>query len=117
MILCLVVLTAIFCSVWFEESPWFMVAEPLIKPFTNSDYPLGTDMLGRDLGAGLAYGARMSLLVGVVSTLVAVILGVLVGSLAGFYGGRTRRRCSERCNRWIGRRERCINSTSSRTVR
>ncbi|MDP1688264.1 ABC transporter permease [Hydrogenophaga sp.] len=89
MILCLVILTAVFCSVWFEESPWFMVAEPLIKPFTSGDYPLGTDMLGRDLGAGLAYGARVSLLVGVVSTLVAVIFGVLIGSLAGFYGGRT----------------------------
>ena len=38
---------------------------------------------------GLAYGARVSLLVGVVSTLVAVIFGVLIGSLAGFYGGRT----------------------------
>lgn len=89
LILCLVILTAVFCSVWFEESPWFMVAEPLIKPFTSGDYPLGTDMLGRDLGAGLAYGARVSLLVGVVSTLVAVIFGVLIGSLAGFYGGRT----------------------------
>lgn len=84
----LVILTALLCSVWFEESPWFMVAEPLLKPFENSDYPLGTDMLGRDLGAGLAYGARVSLLVGVVSTLVAVIFGVLVGSLAGYYGGR-----------------------------
>lgn len=89
LILCLVILTALFCSVWFEESPWSMVADPLVTPFTNSDYPLGTDMLGRDLGAGLAYGARVSLLVGVVSTLVAVIFGVLIGSLAGFYGGRT----------------------------
>jgi peptide/nickel transport system permease protein len=89
MIFLLVILTAVFCSIWFEESPWSMVAEPLLKPLTNSDYPFGTDMLGRDLGAGLAYGARVSLLVGVVSTLAAVIFGVLIGSLAGFYGGRT----------------------------
>lgn len=89
MIFFLVILTAVFCSIWFEESPWSMVAEPLLKPLTNSDYPFGTDMLGRDLGAGLAYGARVSLLVGVVSTLAAVIFGVLIGSLAGFYGGRT----------------------------
>jgi len=87
-ILCLTILTAVFCSVWYEESPWSMVAEPLIAPLTRSDYPLGTDMLGRDLGAGLAYGARMSLLVGVVSTVAAVVFGILVGALAGFHGGR-----------------------------
>ena len=50
-ILCLVILTALLCSVWYEESPWSMVAEPLLKPLSNADYPLGTDMLGRDLGA------------------------------------------------------------------
>ena len=88
-ILSLVILTALFCSVWYEESPWSMVADPLIEPLTNGDYPLGTDMLGRDLGAGLAYGARVSLMVGGVSTLVAVIFGILIGAIAGFYGGRT----------------------------
>lgn len=88
-ILCLVVLLALFCSLWFEESPWAMVAEPLLLPLQNRDYFLGTDMLGRDIAAGLAYGARVSLLVGVVSTLVAVVFGILVGALAGFYGGRT----------------------------
>jgi peptide/nickel transport system permease protein len=44
-------------------------------------------MLGRDIGAGLAYGARVSLLIGVVSTLVAVCFGVLIGAIAGFTGG------------------------------
>lgn len=88
-ILCLVVLVALFCSLWYQESPWAMVAEPLLPPLQNRDYFLGTDMLGRDIATGLAYGARVSLLVGVVSTLVAVVFGVLVGALAGFYGGRT----------------------------
>lgn len=88
LILSLVVLLALFCSLWFEESPWAMVAEPLLPPMQNGDYLLGTDMLGRDIAAGLAYGARVSLLVGGVSTLVAVVFGILVGALAGFYGGR-----------------------------
>lgn len=87
-ILCLVVLVALFCSLWFAESPWAMVAEPLLPPLQNGDYLLGTDMLGRDIAAGLAYGARVSLLVGVISTLVAVVFGILIGALAGFYGGR-----------------------------
>ncbi len=83
-----VVITALFCSMWYEESPWSIVAEPLIAPWTNADYPLGSDMLGRDLGAELAYGARVSLLVGVVSTLAAVVFGIFIGAVSGFYGGR-----------------------------
>lgn len=64
-----------------------MVAQPLLLPFHDPEYILGTDMLGRDIGAGLAYGARVSLFVGLISTIVAVFVGVLIGSLAGFYGG------------------------------
>jgi peptide/nickel transport system permease protein len=44
-------------------------------------------MLGRDIGAGLAYGARVSLLISLISTVVAVVFGILIGALAGFYGG------------------------------
>ncbi|MCG8708645.1 ABC transporter permease [Brenneria sp. 4F2] len=85
-ILLLVILMALFASFFYTDSPWMMVADPLIPPFTNSDYPLGTDMLGRDLAAGLAYGARVSLLIGIVSTAVAVVVGIFIGAIAGYYG-------------------------------
>ena len=55
---------------------------------TLAKVPLGTDALGRDVFAGVIYGARVSLLVGLVSTLVALIVGVPVGALAGYFGGR-----------------------------
>ncbi len=45
-------------------------------------------MLGRDIAAGLVHGARVSLLVGTISTLFAVVVGVGVGSIAGYFGGR-----------------------------
>src|SRR3546814_3419832 len=83
----LVALIAIFASAWFEQSPWMMVGQPLLKPFSQSEFLFGTDMLGRDIGVGLAYGARVSLLIGLVSTFVAVCLGIVVGAAAGFYGG------------------------------
>ena len=54
-------------------------------------FPLGTDLLGRDELSRLLYGARTSLIVGIVANLLAVIIGVLVGSTAAFGGRRTLR--------------------------
>jgi len=53
----------------------------------SSQFWLGTDDLGRDILVRIAYGARVSLLVGVVSTGIAVTIGVVVGLAAGFFGG------------------------------
>jgi oligopeptide transport system permease protein len=49
---------------------------------------LGRDELGRDLLARLFWGARVSLLVGLVATLVSLVIGVSYGAIAGYVGGR-----------------------------
>nr|WP_254694547.1 ABC transporter permease [Alloyangia pacifica] len=77
---------AIFAPLIFAHTPWQMVQRPFLTPFTMDGLPLGTDTLGRDVASQLAYGARVSLLVGLVSTLVALLIGVPLGALAGFYG-------------------------------
>lgn len=53
----------------------------------SAAHPLGVDPLGRDVLARTLYGARMSLLVGIVGTGVAVLVGVTVGLLAGYHRG------------------------------
>ncbi len=50
-------------------------------------HPFGVDQLGRDVLARTVYGARVSLLVGIVGTAFAVLIGVTVGLLAGYYRG------------------------------
>ncbi|SNR82785.1 ABC transporter permease [Actinomadura mexicana] len=50
-------------------------------------FPLGADQLGRDVLVRAAYGARISLAVGVLAALLASAAGTAVGTLAGFAGG------------------------------
>ncbi|MEJ1161926.1 ABC transporter permease [Prosthecomicrobium sp. N25] len=54
-------------------------------------YPLGCDGLGRDILSRLIYGARVSILVGVLVVAIATAVGVLAGLAAGYLGGATDR--------------------------
>lgn len=58
------------------------VASPFLTP--NSQHWLGTDEIGRDIFARLAYGARISLLIGVTVQVIAVAVGLVVGVLSVF---------------------------------
>lgn len=53
----------------------------------NAHFLLGADSLGRDVLVRIAYGARISLLVGVVATLLEVAIGTILGLAAGYFGG------------------------------
>lgn len=60
---------------------------PSWLPGGEPGYLLGTDALGRDMLSRILYGARVSILVGVLAVLIQTIIGVSVGLIAGFYGG------------------------------
>lgn len=87
-LLLVVGLAALLAGHLYPGDPLDMVGAPYVWPGRQADTPLGTDLMGRDLAAGLAHGARVSLLVGFSSALIAVVIGVLVGAVSGFYRGR-----------------------------
>ena len=53
----------------------------------NGRFWLGTDLLGRDVYTRLVYGARTSLIIGIVANAVAVLIGTVLGTAAGYAGG------------------------------
>ena len=61
---------------------------PLSTDLHGTFHLLGTDRFGRDVWARLAYGARVSLGVGVLAVLLSVVIGTAVGAVAGFWRGR-----------------------------
>jgi peptide/nickel transport system permease protein len=92
--LALVVLVALAAAL----APWLAPFDPNKQFFDgltlegaplapNATYWLGTDLLGRDLLTRILYGARTSLVIGVVANGTALAIGTLVGVLAGFYRG------------------------------
>lgn len=87
LLLVLVIILAISAPLLYPEDPLDMVAMPLIWPGQDAQFPLGSDSLGRNVAAGLAHGARVSLAVGVVAATLSVVIGIVVGALAGYFGG------------------------------
>ena len=77
------------------------ILAPVIAPYDPTDqnileklrppsleHWLGTDSFGRDTLSRVLYGARISLVIGIVSTLAAMVIGTAIGLLAGWHGGR-----------------------------
>ena len=72
-------------------APYDPVAQPdIVAGSTLSpsyDHPMGTDQFSRDVLSRLLFGARISLLVGILATTVAVTIGTVYGLAAGYVGG------------------------------
>ena len=71
-VLVLVGLVALTAPWLVSHGPWDMVQRPFLAPFEEAGLPLGSDALGRDVAAGLAYGARVSMIIGLVATAMAL---------------------------------------------
>lgn len=60
-----------------------------IRLAPSAAHPFGTDEIGRDILSRMIWGARASLMAGVVSVGIAILIGVPLGILAGYFGGWT----------------------------
>lgn len=82
----LVVVLLALAGPWvYAVDPFDMVGRPAELP--SGGHPLGTDVAGRDMLAGILHGGRVSLLIGVMASLAASVFGLALGALAGYYGG------------------------------
>ncbi|MCW2616418.1 MAG: Peptide/nickel transport system permease protein [Frankiales bacterium] len=86
----LFVLVAVFAPLLAPYEPNFQrldLIRPGVYPGPSSEFLLGLDQLGRDELSRIIYGARYSLLIGVVSLTLGAAVGIALGLLAGAFGG------------------------------
>ena len=69
----------------YEESVAIDIVNKLKTP--SSEHWFGTDTYGRDLFLRCIYGARISLIIGIVASLLSLLVGGLLGMTAAYYGG------------------------------
>lgn len=89
-----VVVLALLADVVAPHSPYITDTTIALKPpFWQEGgslaYPLGTDPIGRDMLSRLIYGARLSLLIGVIVVAVSIVVGTILGLIAGYVRGVT----------------------------
>lgn len=86
---------AIFAPILARTNPYdlasFSLMDGLLPPLWeggDTRFFLGTDDQGRDMVSAILYGARLSLLIGIMAMVIATVLGVGLGLAAGYFGGR-----------------------------
>lgn len=78
-------LLAMLAPLFYKSGPYEMVVvERLLKPGESGHF-LGTDTFGRDLLSRIAYGARVSLIIGGVVTFLSTLFGMIIGLYASYY--------------------------------
>jgi len=84
----LLALLAIFAPVVSPYNPYIVDLDNSLLP-PSLQHWLGTDNFGRDVLTRILYGARISLVVGLVPSFIAMVIGTVMGIVSGYVGGRT----------------------------
>ncbi len=85
-VLLVLVLAAVFADQITPYDPYKVNYSNYKQP-PSAEHFIGTDELGRDSFSRLIYGARISLMVGIVVSSISVTIGVALGAIAGYFGG------------------------------
>jgi len=91
-VILLITLVAVFAPVIAPHAPNLTHDSDFLRPPVWEEggsltYPLGTDAIGRDMLSRLIYGARLSLLIGIMVVALALAVGIVLGLVAGFFEG------------------------------
>ncbi len=77
---------ALFAPILAPYDPIKQDLSNILQP-PSEKHPFGTDTLGRDILSRIIYGARISLIVGVLVVTISSIIGIIAGLVSGFFGG------------------------------
>lgn len=81
----LLAIVAVMADLIAPANPFALSPESFRPPGLR--HLMGTDDLGRDIWSGVVYGARVSLLVGLLTAGASTLFGILIGGVSGYYGG------------------------------
>jgi peptide/nickel transport system permease protein/oligopeptide transport system permease protein len=81
------VCVAVFAPLVSPHDPYRVALDEQLLP-ASTTYWLGTDNFGRDVLTRILYGARISLVVGIVPSLISLLIGTFMGVLSGYIGGK-----------------------------
>ena len=87
-VIVVLIITAIFAPVMAPYDPYEQDWDNVLAQ-PSTEHLLGTDDLGRDALSRIIYGARPSLMVGIIAITIAAIIGMSLGLIAGYFGGIT----------------------------
>ena len=84
-----VILVIILLAVFAPVAPYGEAEQDLLHRLNppSAEHWFGTDELGRDVFSRILYGARLSLMIGIVPTIISLVVGVILGLIAGYFGG------------------------------
>lgn len=83
----LLVFVALFIPFLSPHDPYRVAMDEQFLP-PSATFWLGTDNFGRDLLTRILYGARISLIVGIVPSFISLMIGAVMGIISGYFGGR-----------------------------
>lgn len=84
----ILIVVAVFAPVFALHDPYLVNLDVRLQQ-PSAQYWLGTDMFGRDVLSRIIYGARISLIIGLIPTTISIAIGAILGMISGFYGKKT----------------------------